>query len=129
HVERRGVMLCHVQAVEARFVRCLDEGQALVEQGGERAAGMLHVIEQPKLHSVLGCGSGLRRRGGQEGEQACTIRRRSGRLPPVSPGLLPMAIPHLEPAPDTVHWGFFEPSLAPLVPIPTRDRLPLPPPL
>ena len=36
-----------------------------------------------------------------------------------------MAIPHLEPAPDTVHWGFFEASLAPLVTIASGERVTL----
>src|SRR5262249_60157263 len=36
-----------------------------------------------------------------------------------------MAIPHLEPAPDTVHWGFFEAGLAPLVTIASGERVTL----
>src|SRR5262245_58391724 len=36
-----------------------------------------------------------------------------------------MTIPHLEPAPDTVHWGFFEAALAPLVTIKSGERVTL----
>ena len=36
-----------------------------------------------------------------------------------------MAIPHLEPAPHTVHWGFFEADLKPLVTIASGDRVTL----
>ena len=50
HVERRGVMLGDVQAIEAGLVRRLDEGQPLVEQRGERAFAVLDVIEQSDFH-------------------------------------------------------------------------------
>src|SRR5262249_41612561 len=36
-----------------------------------------------------------------------------------------MAIPHLKPSPDTVHWGFFEAALKPLVAIASGDRVTL----
>ena len=34
-----------------------------------------------------------------------------------------MSIPHIEPAPDTVHWGFFDASLAPLLTIASGERV------
>jgi len=36
-----------------------------------------------------------------------------------------MAIPHLEPTPDTVHWGFFEAALKPLLTIASGERVTL----
>ena len=50
HVERRGVMLGHVQAIDAGLVGGLDEGEPLVEQGGERPLAVLDVVEQPDFH-------------------------------------------------------------------------------
>ncbi len=43
-------MLGHVQAIDAGLVRRLDEGQPLVEQGGERPLAVLDVIEQSDFH-------------------------------------------------------------------------------
>ena len=34
-----------------------------------------------------------------------------------------MTLPHLEPAPETVHWGFFDAKLAPLTTIATGERV------
>lgn len=36
-----------------------------------------------------------------------------------------MAMPHIEPSPDTVHWGFFEAGLKPLVTIASGERVTL----
>jgi len=54
HVERRGVMLRHVQAIDAGLVGGLGEGEALVEQGRERTLAMLDVVEKSDFHQVLG---------------------------------------------------------------------------
>ena len=54
HVERRRVMLGHVQAVDAGLVGRGGELQALVEEGRERAIAPLHVIEQSDFHAVSG---------------------------------------------------------------------------
>ncbi len=50
HVERRGMVLGHVQAIEASLVRRGGELQPLVEQRRHRSAAMLDVIEKPDLH-------------------------------------------------------------------------------
>jgi hypothetical protein len=51
HVERRGVMLGDMQAIDAGFVGGGGKGEPLVEERRERAVRPLHMIEQPDLHA------------------------------------------------------------------------------
>src|SRR5262249_34804873 len=46
----------------------------------------------------------------------CRSRQSTDRIPC-------MSIPHIEPAPDTVHWGFFDARLAPLLAVESGDRV------
>src|SRR5947209_16407342 len=48
------MMLGHVQAIDARFVGGLGEGDPLVEQGRERTIAMLDVVENPDFHEKPG---------------------------------------------------------------------------
>ena len=50
HVERRGVVLGDVQAVDAGGVGRLGELEALVEQQRERALAVLDMVEKSNLH-------------------------------------------------------------------------------
>ena len=47
-------MLRHVQAIDAGLIGSLGEGEALVEQGRERALAVLDVVEKSDFHQVLG---------------------------------------------------------------------------
>src|SRR6516162_2824736 len=47
-------MLGHVQAIDAGLLGSLGEGEALVEQGGERTLAVLDVVEKSDFHQVLG---------------------------------------------------------------------------
>src|SRR5262252_6815472 len=49
-------MLGHVQAIDAGLLGGLGEGEALVEQGGERTLPVLDVIEKSDFHQVLAGG-------------------------------------------------------------------------
>ena len=49
HVERRGVMLGHVQAIDAGVVGGLREYEPFVEQGRERTLAVLDVVESPNF--------------------------------------------------------------------------------
>ena len=50
HVERGGVVLGHVQAIDAGFVGRLGEGETLVEERRHRAIRCFDVIEQSDFH-------------------------------------------------------------------------------
>ena len=54
HVERRGVMLRHVQTIDAGLVGSLGKCEALVEQGCERTLAVFDVVEKSDFHQVLG---------------------------------------------------------------------------
>jgi hypothetical protein len=47
------MMLRHVQAVDAGGIGGFGKGEPLVEQRGERAAAVLHVIEQTDFHDAV----------------------------------------------------------------------------
>jgi hypothetical protein len=49
-VERRRVMLGHMQAVESGLLGGDGEGQALIERGRDRAVRAFDVIEESDLH-------------------------------------------------------------------------------
>ena len=53
HVERRTVMLGHVQAIDARLVGGCHEGEALVEQGRQRPVRAFHMVEQADFHDFF----------------------------------------------------------------------------
>ena len=77
HVERRGVVLRHVQAVDAGLVGRLHKGEPLVEERCQRAICRFDVIEKSDLHGVSSLPIFLTA-GMSRAASASTKRRKSG---------------------------------------------------
>ena len=50
HIERRGVMFRHVEAINASLIGGLDESEPLVEQRRKRPLAVLDVVEKSDFH-------------------------------------------------------------------------------